>query len=98
MTNTKFTFPKSVYRVTYRGFLQTVARDFDTLEQAELWAKQVGVFKRATITHAIEQVKVYKNSEFDAWMASEKPTYKPTDDSMQDRMLRRCWHAAKGQS
>jgi hypothetical protein len=54
-TATKFTFPKSVYRLSYRGFLQHVIRDFDTREDAEQWARQVGVFKTATITYAIEQ-------------------------------------------
>lgn len=35
-------------RVTYSGFLQTVTRDFPTLERAEQWARQAGVFARAT--------------------------------------------------
>lgn len=30
---------------------------------------------------------------FDDWMLSERVTYKPSDDSMQDRLLRRCWNA-----
>ena len=31
---------------------------------------------------------------FDDWMRSERVTYKPTDDSVTDRLLRRCWDAA----
>lgn len=31
---------------------------------------------------------------FDDWMRSERVTYKATDDSVTDRLLRRCWDAA----
>lgn len=33
---------------------------------------------------------------FDEFMKSERVTYKPTDDSEKDRLLRRCWDAAIG--
>lgn len=42
-----------MYTVTYKGFLQTVVRTFKTLERAQEWARQVGVFDIATI----DQVK-----------------------------------------
>lgn len=32
---------------------------------------------------------------FDDLMLSQRGTYKPSDDSMQDRLLRRCWDAAR---
>lgn len=31
---------------------------------------------------------------FEDWMRSERVTYKPSDDSVEDRALRRCWDAA----
>jgi hypothetical protein len=31
---------------------------------------------------------------FDEWMKTERPTYHPSDDSAEDRRLRRCWDAA----
>jgi hypothetical protein len=31
---------------------------------------------------------------FDEWARSERTTYTPTDDSVEDRKLRRCWDAA----
>lgn len=31
--------------IEYEGFLQTVRREFETLEEAELWVRQVGVRK-----------------------------------------------------
>ncbi|MCL4695471.1 MAG: hypothetical protein KJ023_00190 [Burkholderiaceae bacterium] len=31
---------------------------------------------------------------FEDWMRSERVTYKPSDDSVEDRTLRRCWDAA----
>jgi hypothetical protein len=36
--------------VTYAGFLGPVARTFETRERAEQWARQVGVFDRATFS------------------------------------------------
>ncbi len=38
--------------VTYPGFLQPVSRTFPNRERAEQWARQVGVFTRATIKPA----------------------------------------------
>jgi hypothetical protein len=32
---------------------------------------------------------------FDEWMKSVRSTYRPTDDSSECRMLRRCWNAAR---
>lgn len=31
---------------------------------------------------------------FDEWMVTHRPGYKPSDDSVQDRVLRSCWEAA----
>ena len=39
-----------MWTVTYRGFLQTVSRSFDTKERAIQWARQCGVFEIATIS------------------------------------------------
>lgn len=36
--------------VTYAGFLQRIVRTFPNRERAEQWARQVGVYRRATIT------------------------------------------------
>ena len=37
------------WRVEYPGFLQYVAREFETQERAEQWARQAGVYGRARI-------------------------------------------------
>lgn len=37
------------YKLSYSGFLQTVIRYFDSLERAEQWARQVGVYRIAKI-------------------------------------------------
>jgi hypothetical protein len=34
--------------VTYRGLFVYVTRKFDTLERAQQWARQVGVFGKCT--------------------------------------------------
>ena len=39
-----------VYRVTYRGFLQDVVREFPTIEEATTWARQAGAYGRCKIT------------------------------------------------
>ena len=36
--------------VSYLGFLQYVVRRFPTRERAEQWARQAGVYDKATIT------------------------------------------------
>lgn len=38
--------------VTYPGFLQTVTRRFPSRKAAEQWARQAGVFARATFARA----------------------------------------------
>lgn len=37
------------WRVTYRGFLQEISRDFPTLAQAEQWLRQIGKSREAHI-------------------------------------------------
>lgn len=44
----------TTYKVTYQGFTMKVVKRFDTKEQAEHWAKQIGVMRIATI-EPIEQ-------------------------------------------
>lgn len=41
---------KKLFRVSYAGILQgTISRDFETLERAIQWARQVGVYEYASI-------------------------------------------------
>lgn len=34
-------------------------------------------------------------SSFDDWMLSKNPKYRPTDDTVEFRKLRECWHTAQ---
>ena len=43
------------YRVTYRGLLQRVVREFDTHRQAEQWLMQVGLSKLVASIERIQE-------------------------------------------